>query len=59
MRFHHLAIVALMMTLLPIGAGWAEDLEDGFMGYTWGSDISKYPALKQLQARGNHTLLMI
>jgi hypothetical protein len=43
------------MTLLPIGAAWAEDLEDGFMGYQWGSDISKYPGLTQLYSKGGLT----
>jgi hypothetical protein len=55
MRIHHVATLALLMTLLPIGAAWAEDLEDGFMGYQWGSDISKYPNLKQLYSKGGLT----
>ena len=55
MRIHLAATLALLMTLLPIGAAWAEDLEDGFMGYQWGSDISKYPALKQLYSKGGLT----
>ena len=55
MRIHHLAIVVLLTTLLAVSAGWAEDLEDGFMGYPWGSDISKYPGLQQLYSKGGLT----
>ena len=55
MRIHLVAPLVLLMILLTIGAAWAEDLEDGFMGYQWGSDISKYPGLKQLYSKGGLT----
>ena len=55
MRIHHLAILVLLLSLSPFTAVWAEDLEDGFMGYQWGSDISKYPGLKQLYSKGGLT----
>ena len=55
MRIHYLAFLSLLMILLSAAAGWAEDLEDGFMGYQWGSDISKYPALTQLYSKGGLT----
>ena len=55
MRIHYLAILVLLLSLGPFTAVWAEDLEDGFMGYQWGSDISKYPGLKQLYSKGGLT----
>ena len=55
MRILLFAILALLLSMGPVRAVWAEDLEDGFMGYPWGSDISKYPGLKQLYSKGGLT----
>lgn len=55
MKNHLIAILVLVLTLCLFNSTWAEDLEDGFMGYVWGSDISKYRGLKQLYTKGGMT----
>lgn len=55
MKSHHLASLVLLISLFLYSGVWAEDLEDGFMGYVWGSDISKYSGLKQLYSKGGLT----
>lgn len=55
MKNHLVAILVLILSLLLFSSAWAEDLEDGFMGYVWGSDISKYRGLKRLYAKGGLT----
>ncbi len=55
MKMYHAVIFVLVVSLFPFTGAWGEDLEDGFMGYQWGSDISKYPRLKQLYSKGGLT----
>lgn len=55
MKHHHVAILACVLSLFLISSVWAEDLEDGFMGYAWGSDISRHAGLKQLYTKGGMT----
>ena len=55
MKHHHVAILACVLSLCLFSNVWAEDLEDGFMGYAWGSDISRHGGLKQLYTKGGMT----
>ncbi len=55
MKNHHIAILILTSTLYLFTSAWAADLEDGFMGYKWGDDISHYDGLKQLYNKGEIT----
>ena len=55
MKRRHVAILACVLSLCLISTVWAEDLEDGFMGYAWGSDISRHAGLKQLYSKGGMT----
>lgn len=55
MKNHLIAILVVVLTLCLFNTAWAEDLEDGFMGYVWGSDISKYRGLKKLYSKGEMT----
>lgn len=55
MKNHHVAILVLVFSLYIFSSAWAEDLEDGFMGYEWGSDISQYGDLKQLYTKAGMT----
>ena len=52
MKNHLVVIFVLASITYLVSNGWAEDLEDGFMGYIWGSDISQYSGLKQLYTKG-------
>lgn len=52
---HRLAILVLAFNLCLFNSAWAADLEDGFMGYEWGSDISRYSGLNQLYTKGGMT----
>jgi len=55
MKKFHILIFAVFFTLffgtLAVGA----DLQNGFMGYKWGEDISQYKALTMLHAKGDVT----
>ena len=55
MKNHLVVIVVLASISYLVSNAWAEDLEDGFMGYIWGSDISQYSGLKQLYTKGGLT----
>lgn len=55
MKHHHVAILTCVLSLCLFSSVWAEDLEDGFMGYAWGSDISRHGGLKQLYTKGGMT----
>lgn len=55
MKKHRFAILAFVLPLFLFSTAWSEDLEDGFMGYAWGSDISRHSGLKQLYTKGGMT----
>ena len=58
MKNHHIAILILASSLYLFSSAVAADLEQGFMGYQWGDDISHYDGLTELYSKGGNGLLL-
>ena len=55
MRRYHLAAFTLYFTLFLGSVSIAAELQEGFMKYKWGGNISEYTGLTKLYAKGDIT----
>ncbi len=55
MRQNYVAVVTISFLLFLATFSVAAELQDGFMGYKWGENISQYESLTKLYAKGDVT----
>jgi len=55
MRQNYVAVVTISFLLFLATFSVAAELQDGFMGYKWGGNISQYESLTKLYAKGDVT----
>ena len=55
MKKYHISFIAVSFILLLGAISVAAELQDGFMNYKWGGNISQYENLTKLYTKGNVT----